>query len=124
MFFYSKQLLAFMAVAQELHFGRAAQKLHVSQPPLSQQVLQFENSVGTKLLERTTRNVKLTHAGKVMFDALQRLISDGQLALDTTTRVAEGQCGFIRIGLTSTSAYGAVPTMIGEYRRRYPDVYL
>ena len=64
----SRNLLAFVAVAEELHFGRAAQRLHISQPPLSQQIRQFEEEVGAPLLVRTTRSVQLTPAGRLLLE--------------------------------------------------------
>ena len=69
----SRNLLAFVAVAEELHFGRAAQRLHISQPPLSQQIRQFEEEVGAPLLVRTTRSVQLTPAGRLLLERAQSL---------------------------------------------------
>ncbi|VFR43481.1 Transcriptional regulators, LysR family [plant metagenome] len=121
---FSRQLIAFMAVADELHFGRAAQRLHMSQPPLSQQVRLFEASVGMALFERSTRSVRLTAAGLALRDALRQLMDDGEAALTNARHVANGEQGMVRIGFTPTAAYRLVPEAVGSYRRRYPDVHL
>src|SRR5690348_6940384 len=102
---WSRQTLAFMAVAEELHFGRAALRLHMSQPPLSQQVRQFEAWAGTPLLERTTRSVRLTPAGRVLHDHLRRAMADVEAALAEAGRVAAGAAGTLRLGFTPTAAY-------------------
>lgn len=121
---YSKQLLAFMAVAEELHFGRAASRLHVSQPPLSQQVRQFEEEIGVPLLARTTRQVKLTAAGQMMLDGMQALLADTAALVTAAQRVAAGEAGLLRLGFTSTAAYRLVPLVVGAYHAAYPDVQL
>ncbi|OZI26660.1 hypothetical protein CAL26_04890 [Bordetella genomosp. 9] len=121
---FSRQMIAFMAVAEELHFGRAAQRLHVSQPPLSQQVRLFEERVGVPLIERSTRTVRLTAAGLALRNALQRLMDDGDAALTAARRVAIGESGLLRIGFTPTAAYRLVPAAVGTYRQQYPGVHL
>ncbi|OWT76942.1 MULTISPECIES: LysR substrate-binding domain-containing protein [unclassified Achromobacter] len=121
---FSRQLIAFMAVAEELHFGRAAQKLHMSQPPLSQQVRLFEERVGVPLIERSTRTVRLTAAGAALRDALKRLMDDGDAALTAARRVAVGEAGSLRIGFTPTGAYRLVPDAVGMYRQDHPGVHL
>lgn len=121
---FSRQLIAFMAVAEELHFGRAAQRLHVSQPPLSQQVRLFEERIGVPLIERSTRTVRLTAAGLALRDALQRLMDDGDAAVTAARRVAIGAAGLLRIGFTPTAAYRLVPAAVGIYHQRHPGVHL
>ncbi len=121
---YSRQLLAFMAVAQELHFGRAARRLHMTQPPLSQQLRLFEERVGVPLIERSTRTVRLTAAGTIMFEAMQQLLEDGEAALAAARRVAAGVAGLLRIGFTPTAAYRLIPAAVGAYRERHPEVQL
>ncbi|RYH28768.1 MAG: LysR family transcriptional regulator, partial [Alcaligenaceae bacterium] len=113
---YSKQLTAFMAVAEELHFGRAAKRLHMTQPPLSQQVRLFEERVGVTLIERSTRTVRLTPAGVSMRDAMQRVIADGDAALAAVRRIGLGETGLLRVGFTPTAAYRLVPAAVGDYR--------
>jgi DNA-binding transcriptional LysR family regulator len=121
---YSRQLLAFMAVAKTLHFGRAAQQLRVSQPPLSQQVRQFEQWVGTPLLERSTRAVRLTAAGLSLYDAMARLMDEGETAVATAQRIAAGEAGALRLGFTPTAAYRLVPAAVGRYRAAHPAIHL
>jgi len=121
---HSRQLLAFVTVAEELHFGRAAERLHISQPPLSQLIRQFEQDVGTPLFSRTTRSVKLTPAGQMLFDGSRHLIDQGNAMLIGVRQAAAGQCGTLSLGFTSTAAYHALPRAISAYRERYPDVRL
>jgi len=121
---YSKQLTAFMAVAEELHFGRAAKRLHMTQPPLSQQVRLFEERVGVTLIERSTRTVRLTPAGVSMRDAMQRVIADGDAALAAVRRLGLGETGLLRVGFTPTAAYRLVPAAVGDYRQSHPEVEL
>jgi DNA-binding transcriptional LysR family regulator len=121
---HSRQLLAFVTVAEELHFGRAAERLHISQPPLSQLIRRFEKEVGTPLFLRTTRSVKLTPAGQILFDRSRHLIDQGNAMLIGVRQAAAGQCGTLTLGFTSTAAYDALPRAISAYRERYPDVRL
>lgn len=113
-----------MAVAEELHFGRAARRLHVSQPPLSQQLRLFEERVGVKLIERSTRAVRLTAAGAVLLEAGRRLEADGEAALARGRRVDAGEAGMLRVGFTPTAAYRLVPAAVGAYRQRHAEVHL
>jgi DNA-binding transcriptional LysR family regulator len=121
---YSRQLLAFVTVAEELHFGRAAERLHMSQPPLSQLIRRFEKEVGTSLFLRTTRSVKLTPAGQILFDCSRNLIDQGNAVLIGMREVATGQRGTLTLGFTSTAAFDALPRAISAYRERYPNVQL
>lgn len=121
---HSKQLMAFMAVAEELHFGRAAKRLHMTQPPLSQQVRLFEERVGVPLIERSTRTVRLTAAGITMRDAMQHVIADGETALAAVRRIGAGETGLLRVGFTPTAAYRLVPAAVGDYRASHPEVEL
>lgn len=121
---YSRRLLAFVAVAEELHFGRAADRLRMSQPPLSQQIRQLEASVGVALFERTTRSVELTPAGQVLLDRARRLIHDAHGAVDATHRAARGELGSLSLGFTATAAFQVLPRAISAYRGRYPEVAL
>src|SRR5690606_41799823 len=117
---YSRQLLAFMAVAQELHFGRAAKRLHMTQPPLSQQVRLFEERIGASLIERSTRTVRLTPAGALLREAMEQMMEDGEAAVAATRRIAAGDAGLPRIGFTPTAAYRLISAAAGAYLRRPP----
>jgi DNA-binding transcriptional LysR family regulator len=122
---FSRQLLAFVAVAEELHFGRAAERLNISQPPLSQQIRQFEKDVGTTLFVRTTRSVQLTPAGRELLDAAHRLLEQGGAAIASTHRVAAGEIGMLSLGFTSAAAVQQMlPRAISAYRKRFPEMRL
>ncbi|MBV7485125.1 LysR family transcriptional regulator [Bordetella sp. BOR01] len=113
-----------MAVAEALHFGRAAQRLHISQPPLSQQVRQFEQQVGTPLFVRNTRSVQLTLAGEQLLASLRQILHDGDMALVRAGRAARGELGALTVGFTSSAAYRVLPDIIARYRKAYAGIEL
>ena len=117
-------LHTFTVVADELHFGRAAERLHMTQPPLSQQIKQLEQLVGTELFHRTTRSVRLTPAGKVLLLHARKLLLDADSALDAVKRAASGEGGTIELGFTASSIYRVLPRLVAEFRRLYPQVLL
>lgn len=119
-----RHLRYFTAVAEELHFGRAANKLHISQPPLSQQIRQFEGMVGHRLFERTSRAVKLTAAGEAMFERAKRTLHRVEEDLEFVRRVGRGETGSLRVGFIGSGMLTKLPAILGEYRRLYPDVEL
>jgi len=118
----SRRLLAFVAVAEELHFGRAAQRLNMSQPPLSQQIRAFESEIGTALFERTTRLVRLTPAGQMLLTRVRHLMTDGERAITAARRAAAGEVGTLALGFTPTAAYQILPRALAAHRRKFPDV--
>lgn len=120
----SRSLHAFVTVAEDLHFGRAAKRLHISQPPLSQLIRQFEHQLGATLFTRTTRNVQLTPAGKAMLERARRLAAEAEAALVAVQRVARGEAGSLTLGFTHSTVYGVLPRTLGAWRSRYPDVTL
>jgi DNA-binding transcriptional LysR family regulator len=122
MILHSRALEAFIAVAEELHFGNAAQRLHISQPPLSQQIRRFEQEIGAPLFVRSTRSVKLTPAGAVLLKKAKQLVADGETALLATRRCAAGESGSLTIGFTSTAAYQLLPRLLAGYHARHPDI--
>lgn len=115
-------LRLFVAVAQELHFGRAAVRLHMAQPPLSQQIRQLEASLGTPLFTRTTRTVQLTLAGRILLERADRLLEDVQAAEHAVRRVALGQVGTVALGFTSSAAYRVLPKILSAWRAGFPEV--
>lgn len=119
-----RQLRYFVAVAEELHFGRAAKRLHVTQPPLSQAIKQLEAEVGTPLLERTSRRVALTDAGRAFLPEARQVLA----ALDRSTaaarEAAEGRIGTLRLGVVPTAARAVLPALLRRYRERAPRVRL
>ncbi len=119
-----RHLRAFTAVAEELHFGRAAHRLHLAQPALSQQVKQLEQDVGTVLLERTTRQVRLTPAGAVFLEHAHRILREAALARESVLVTERGERGELRVGVTGVITWRLLPRMARAYRQRYPLVRL
>lgn len=116
------QLRCFVAVAEELHFGRAAARLNMTQPPLSRQIQILERVLDVVLLERSNRTVRLTPAGQSFLAEARRLLKLAESAALLAKRVANGKAGSINIGFTATSAYSYVPQLVAACRRELPDV--
>src|SRR3712207_6915202 len=106
MAFTLEQLRGFVAVADELHFGRAAARLKMTQPPLSGQIQKLERVVGAQLLERDNRRVALTAAGQAFLGEARRLLALADTAPEVPRRVSLGSHGAVRIGFTPASTYG------------------
>lgn len=118
----TRQLKYFIAVAEELHFGRAAQRLHISQPPLSQQIRQLEDDLGVQLFERTQRMVKLTYAGEVFLAQARVALFKCEEAVDIVRAAARGEAGLLRFGYTAASAYSIIAPLIQAFKARHPRV--
>lgn len=114
----------YVAVAEELHFGRAAERLRMSQPPLSQAIRQLERKLGVELLHRTTRSVALTSAGRVFLDQARALIGASRSAQLTARRAGAGLAGELRVGAVASAFEDPLPRVMAEYRERYPDIQL
>lgn len=114
----------FIVVAEERHFGRAAERLNMTQPPLSQQMKRLEERLGASLFERTTRSVQLTAAGKVLLKQGRQLIADSDDLVLSVRRAAQGKAGTLVIGFVNTASYEVLPHTIAAYRERYADVDL
>jgi DNA-binding transcriptional LysR family regulator len=119
-----RHLRAFAAVAEELHFGRAAARLHMAQPPFSQQIKQLERDLGVQLLQRTTRAVRLTNAGTVFLEHAHRVLAEADRARESVLLAEQGERGEIRVGLTGVTTWRLLPRMTRVYRERYPLVRL
>ena len=119
-----RHLRYFVAVAEELHFGRAALRLHLAQPPLSQQIRKLEEILGYPLFLRTSRAVKLTSAGEVFLERAKRTLRNVQEDMDEARSVGRGEEGFLRVGFIGSAMLTALPAMLGRYRRLYPKVNL
>jgi DNA-binding transcriptional LysR family regulator len=119
-----RRLRYFVGVAEELHFGRAARRLNLSQPSLSIQVRALERDIGTPLLVRTQRRVELTEAGRVLLDDGRRLIDQSEAALIHARRAATGSVGRLSIGFVSTADYSILPPLVRSFRRKHPGVAL
>jgi DNA-binding transcriptional LysR family regulator len=118
------QLRCFVAVGEELHFGRAAERLHMTQPPLSRQIRLLEHQVGTPLLERTNRVVRFTAAGKAFFPDAARILRLADEAATAARRIAKGERGSIAIGFTAAFGYGLLPEMVRRLHQRVPNISL
>lgn len=120
-----RHLRYFIAVAEELHFTRAAERLHIAQPPLSQQIQALEAELGVALFERSRRRVSLTEAGQQFLSSARAILADTERAADNARRAARGELGELRIGLIiSLPLTRLIPESINAYRQRYPDVTL
>lgn len=120
-----RHLRYFIAVAEELHFTRAAERLHIGQPPLSHAIQVLEADVGARLLERTKRWVRLTEAGKLFLADARRILALAEQAGETARRAERGEAGELRIGFTySTPLTPLFADVINRYRQDYPLVTL
>jgi len=119
-----RHLRYFVAVAEELHFGRAAQRLHLAQPPLSQQIRKLEAILGHALFTRTSRAVRLTSAGEVFLERARRTLRNVQEDLDEARTIGRGEVGFLRVGFISSAMLTPLTAMIGRYRSQFPGVHL
>ena len=118
------RLQCFVAVAEELHFGRAAERLHMTQPPLSRQVQQLESELGVQLIDRTTRTVTLTPAGAAFLPDARRILQLSEGAAQTVKRIPAGDLGTVVVGFTAASAHVVLPRTAGACAERLPDVKL
>ncbi len=118
------QLRCFVAVAEELHFNRAARRLNMTQPPLSRQIKLLEHHVGTQLLDRTSRAVRLTAAGRSFFPVAARILHMADEAATTARRVAKGDVGSLSIGFTAATGYSLLPEIVRLVRTLIPGVSL
>jgi len=120
-----RHLRYFVAVAEELHFGRAAGRLHIAQPPLSQQIKRLERTLGHALFVRTSRAVSLTAAGKELLDRARRTLTRFEEDVAAVRRVGRGELGSITIAFTGSAILSnPLPEAIRSYRRQYPEVDL
>jgi DNA-binding transcriptional LysR family regulator len=116
------QLRCFVAVAEELHFGRAAVRLHITQPPLSRQIQLLEHAVGAQLLERTSRSVRLTAAGAVLYQDAGAILRLAQQAAEAARRTAQGQAGRVVVGYTAVSGYVLIPRLLAAAGKAHPEI--
>ncbi len=118
------RLSCFVAVAEELHFGRAAERLHMTQPPLSRQIQQLESELGVQLIERSTRAVTLTPAGAAFLPDARRILQLAEGAAQTVKRIPAGDLGTVVVGFTAASAHVVLPRLLAAAREKLPDVKL
>src|SRR5690348_16376213 len=106
-----RHLQSFVAVSEELHFGRAADRLHMAQPPLSEHIRQLEAELGVTLLHRTTRRVELAPAGEVLLARAREILASVDHATEDTRRAARGELGRLAVGFTGSSTYALLPAL-------------
>jgi len=119
-----RHLRYFLAVAEELHFGRAAERVRVAQPAISQQIQRLEQAVGTRLFDRNRREVRLTPAGETLRAYAQRAVDDVELGVHAAQRAAAGEIGHLTVGFLETAASTLVPRAVRGFQAAYPDVEL
>jgi DNA-binding transcriptional LysR family regulator len=119
-----RHLRYFVAVAEELHFGRAAEHLHLAQPPLSQQIRKLEEMLGLTLFDRSSRSVSLTAAGQVFLERARRTLRNVQRDVEETQSIGRGEVGSLHIGFVGSAMLTVLPTIFRKYREAYPSVRL
>ncbi|MEO1145248.1 MAG: LysR substrate-binding domain-containing protein [Cyanobacteria bacterium J06638_22] len=119
-----RQLRYFVAVAEELNFTRAAERLQIAQPPLSRQIQALEKALGVELLERSQRRVQLTPAGNVFLEECHRLLAQLDVSVDRTQRTARGETGQLRIGFEGSSQNDLLVQAVRVFHTQFPEVEL
>lgn len=119
-----RQLKHFVTVAETLHFGRAANQLHMTQPPLSQSIRSLEVELGALLFERTKRRVELTPFGAQWLPHVQAALENISALSATAKSILTGEAGRLELSFVSTADYGILPTLVQQFRQMYPDVEL
>lgn len=119
-----KRLEYFLAVAEELHFGRAAERLDMAQPPLSRQIARFEQEMGAVLFDRSRNQIRLTLAGEELLARTRKLkveIEDMRVAV---RRIGQGAAGRLRVGFVGSATHGVLPNILKSFRAAFPDISL
>lgn len=119
-----RHLRYFVTLAEELHFGRAAERLHIAQPPLSQQIRQLEKELDFELFHRTKRNVQLTAAGQVFLGEVQQIFRQLQQAIEVGQQTSRGEVGKLIIGFVSSAGYNILPIILRNFHSCVPGVSL
>ncbi|MBJ7332870.1 MAG: LysR family transcriptional regulator, partial [Solirubrobacteraceae bacterium] len=119
-----RQLELFVAVAEELHFGRAARRVHLSQPALTQAIARFERRLDAQLFDRTSRRVNLTPAGAALVDRARALLADADSVTDLVARTARGELGVVRLGVVGTAMLELLPALVRNTRAVHPELEL
>ncbi|HWV11062.1 LysR family transcriptional regulator [Pseudomonas sp.] len=120
-----RHLRYFVAVAEELHFGRAAELLGISQPPLSQQIQALEQELGVRLFERSNRHVALTDAGRLFLEETRQTLAQVSRSVDVVRRAEQGEIGELQIGFTASAPFvSIIPRAVFAFRQAFPAVHL
>ncbi len=117
-----RHLRCFLAVADELHFARAAERLHIEQSPLSRAIKELEEDLGVQLFARTTRSTRLTQAGALFLEHVPRVFTALQQARDSAIAAANGFVGQLRVALSDCIALSRLPTLLAQCRQEEPEV--
>ncbi|MEW6642114.1 MAG: LysR family transcriptional regulator [Pseudomonadota bacterium] len=119
-----RRLAYFVAVAEELHFGRAAARLSIAQPPLSRQIAQLEADLGVMLIDRSRSQIRLTQAGEVLLLRARDILGRLDQAEREVKRIGEGISGYLRIAFVGSATHGILPNVIKAFRTSFPEVEL
>lgn len=119
-----RHLRYFLAVAEELHFTRAARRLNIAQPPLSIQIRQLESLIGATLFVRNRRTVTLTPAGVALVDGARRTLAEAERSADAARRASSGEVQTLRVGFTDSAALSVLPAIVRRFSRDHPEVRL
>lgn len=119
-----RHLTYFVAVAEELHFGRAAERLGIAQPPLSRQIAALERELGARLFERGRGQIALTQAGDALLGRARGLLAEADRTAREVGRIGRGFAGTLRVGFVGSATYGPLPAIIRDYRAAHPEVDL
>lgn len=117
-------LRCFVVVAEELHFGRAAVRLNMTQPPLSRRIQSLEQTVGCQLLDRTSRSVELTPAGRTLYADAVQILRMLKMSAASVKDVSAGRAGLVRLGFTAASAYQFMPALVSRMNEEMPSVVI
>lgn len=117
-----KQLRCFVTVGEELHFGHAAKRMNMTQPPLSRQIQMLEYALDVQLLQRTSRSVQLTPAGRGFLADARRILALAENAASAAQRLSKGEAGLIRLGFTAASSYSFLPRLLAYVKSELKDV--
>ncbi|GAP97983.1 LysR family transcriptional regulator [Leptolyngbya sp. NIES-2104] len=119
-----RHLRYFIAVAEELHFGRAAKRLNITQQPLSQQIRQLELELDTSLFHRTKRTVRLTEAGHIFYEGATKILQQAEQTIQFTQQTGRGEIGHLEVGFTGPALSSVLPQIVSRFRDSYPNVQL
>lgn len=117
-----KQMRYFLALAQELNFGRAAQRLHITQPPLTRHIHALEEELGMPLFVRTTKGAELTAAGQALLDEVPNILMLAQRAEERTLLAGQGYAGGLEVGIFSSGVLNVIPQLLAEFHRERPGI--